>query len=198
MTTFWGFRDTTGPTLDHTGPHWTTLTLHWAYTGPTLGPKLSKWPKCVKSRENGRISWKCVKMAEFHEKVSKWPNCLKTKGNRGPDPYHGYHARSAPWPGTPIPRVPTTRTTTGSIVSTASTASHRPTTVHQASFGYSEPAKIPLCLKLTVFIGRNRPVKTANFPKIDRKREPKFDILPFLTILTVFGQFWHFSGHLWF
>ena len=68
-----------------------------------------------------------------------------------PDPYHGYPPRSAPphAPGT------TTRTTTRCAVRLQCDQwCHGPDTVHQASFGYRQRAKIPHCLKPPLFNGK--------------------------------------------
>ena len=110
--------------------------------------------------------------------------CLKIKGlwrNTAPGPI----PRCTTPPCTPgttthAPRCPT-------LPRVLQRVSQSPDTVHQASSEYSVRAKIPNCLKLSVFIGQNRPVKTAHFLIFDRLRVRKNTKI---AILAVFDVFW--------
>ena len=81
-----------------------------------------------------------------------------------PDPYHGTPPRSAPCPRTPLPgyhphhHCPCPRCRHGRVHGVTG-----PTTVHQASSGYEDRPKIPLCLKLPFLDGQNGPVKNDTF-----------------------------------
>ena len=142
------------PPLDH---HWNH---HWTLTGPSLDqtwPDMSKtWPDMSKTWPDMSKTRKSAKFSENPEKCKiQWKSrkqwkCIKTREIEVPDPYHGValvidRLPVPHYPGyPPVPQCPCWPCTRVQHVS------QRPTTVHQASSGYSHRVKIPTCLKTNI------------------------------------------------